>query len=316
MATGIKRNDVYRIVTDQVMDLLRKGTVPWHKPWAEASPRNVLSGKPYRGMNVWLLCASAFHGGYKSPWWLTYRQAEELGEYVRKGEKSSLVVFWKWLLEKPRDTGPAEEPDSAPKHYAMLRYYRVFNLEQCDMPADKLPARVREWGKNRPQVDPIAECEAVVTGMPNPPKVEYGHPGAAYHPAADTVTMPDRQMFDGAEEHYSTLFHELTHSTGHATRLDRASITDACRFGSTNYSKEELVAEMGAAFLCATLGIQNKTVDNSAAYIAHWLEKLANDARLVVNAGQAGQHAADYILNAHEPEEETADGAALTGALD
>jgi antirestriction protein ArdC len=268
-------------------------------------------------MNVWLLCASSFRGGYRSPWWLTYRQAEELGGHVRKGEKSSLVVFWRWLERKQDEqdgAAEAQETQETPKRFPVLRYYRVFNLEQCEIPAEKLPARVREWGKGRPQVNPIAECEAVVAGMPNPPKIEYGHPGAAYHPAADTVTMPGRQMFDGAAEHYSTLFHELTHSTGHAQRLNRTSIADACRFGSTNYSKEELVAEMGAAFLCATTGIENKTVDNSAAYIAHWLEKLANDPRLVVNAGQAAQHAADYILAAGADDSDPDGAVALASA--
>jgi antirestriction protein ArdC len=134
--------------------------------------------------------------------------------------------------------------------------------------------------------------------MPQPPAIQHGQSKAYYQPAADTVTMPARQLFPQPEHYYSVLFHELTHSTGHPSRLDRATLRDLLAFGDTNYSKEELVAEMGAAYLCGVAGISNETVNNSAAYIQGWLSKLRNDSRLLIQAAAQAQKAADFILGA------------------
>jgi antirestriction protein ArdC len=170
-----------------------------------------------------------------------------------------------------------------------IRYYKLFNVEQCD--GVELPAL-----ENR-SVDPIAEAEVVVASMPNPPGIAFdGGAQAFYLPHLDSVHLPKRESFDSAGELYSTLFHELAHSTGHPSRLDRPALAEMAPFGSETYSREELVAEFGAAFLCAHAGIE-ATVDNSAAYIAGWLKKLRSDPRLVIIAASQGQRAADYILN-------------------
>ena len=272
---------VYDIVTDRVLSLLEHGTVPWHRPWVGGEPpRNLASGKPYRGINPFLLAST----GYASPYWLSYRQAESRGGNVRKGEKSTLVVFWKlWDRET---TDAAGEKSS--KRLPILRYYRVFNAEQCD----GIDAPALETA----DFEPIARCESVVSDMPNPPTFTNGEPRAFYRPLTDTVNMPNRDLFASTPEYYSTLFHELAHSTGHVSRLRRSGIDDLQPFGSADYSREELVAEMGAAFLCGHCAIESATLDNSAAYINGWLRRLRSDPKLVVQAAGLAQRAADCIL--------------------
>jgi antirestriction protein ArdC len=172
-------------------------------------------------------------------------------------------------------------------------------VAQCDglriQPAD--PA------ENKPQPQPIETCERVVDAWHGKPRIGQGGDGASYNKALDFIQMPERICFDNMEAYYSTLFHELTHSTGHPARLNRSSLTDFERFGDQNYSREELVAEMGAAFLCGITGIQNKTIDSSAAYLANWLHVLKNDSRLVLVAASQAQKAADFILT--QPQEAT-----------
>lgn len=272
----------YNIITERILALLESGTVPWHKPWAspEAMPRNLVSKKPYRGINVMLLhCA-----GYASPYWLSYQQAREKGGHVRRGERGCPVVFWKWLETEDRATG---ELRSVP----LLRYYTVFNVAQCDgvsAPATNAPQRPHT---------PIEAAETIVARMPARPPIDHGHEGASYSPRLDRVAMPQPELFHSAEGYYATLFHELTHATGHASRLHRKEIADTViRFGSTDYSKEELVAEMGAAFLAGQAGISEPLIENSAAYIDGWLSRLRKDPKLVVHAAAQAQKAADFIL--------------------
>lgn len=283
MAKGV---DVYQIVTDRVIGLVEEAIaagepLPWQRPWTGlgGAPANLLSKKAYRGINVFLLGAAR----YASPWWVTYRQASELGGQVRKGEKSSPVVFYKAF----------EDDDGDKKRtWGMLRYYSVFNVGQCD----GLEGKVPQVDSPIMGFDPIEACEALVAGYFGKPDVQHGWVGASYSPRLDIVKMPDRERFVSVEGYYSTLFHELVHSTGHETRLAREGVTDVCPFGTTNYSKEELVAEMGAAMLCGFAGIENKTVDNSAVYVAHWLERLRNDRRMLVVAAGLAQKAVDRII--------------------
>jgi antirestriction protein ArdC len=277
--------DVYSIITARITDQLANGTVPWHRPWKSGgpagAPRNLSSGKPYRGVNVFLLSSL----GYTSPYFVTYRQAVERGGHVRKGEHGAPVVFWKWL-----ETTAPEGDGSAADRRAMLRYYTVFNVSQCDgLDAPAVPTMAAD-------VAPIESAERIVAAMLDAPGIVHGGDRACYSPTFDRVAMPARTTFDGPEAYYSTLFHELTHSTGHASRLNRPTLMDLCPFGSTNYSKEELVAEMGAAYLCAFSGIENRTIDNSAAYIASWLRRLKDDTRLVVHAAAQAQRAVDFIM--------------------
>jgi antirestriction protein ArdC len=273
------RGSVYEIVTARILEQLEKGVVPWRKPWRAEMPCNLISGKLYRGLNVFLLASQ----GYGSRYWLTYRQAEKLGGYVRKGERSALVTFWHIGEEKTRIGQDGSIEKTQP---FLLRYYNVFNLEQTE--GIDIP-RV----STAPAMAPIDRCEALVAGMPNPPRREQSD-RAWYRPSTDTVGMPALGLFDSSEEYYSTLFHEMTHSTGHVSRVGREGIQQLNTFGDDSYSLEELVAEMGAAMLCGVCGIQT-TFENSAAYLQSWITRLRSDSRLLISAASAAQKAADFI---------------------
>ena len=298
MATVTReRIDVYEHVTDRIVEQLEAGTVPWRKTWASMGgvPRNLTSKKRYRGVNLFLLSLS----GYESPYWLTFKQALDMGGHVKRGEKSTLVVFWRMLEVIDRETG---KPVKVP----MLRHYRVFNSAQCELGNKQPEAELPQH-----DVDPIAACEAVVDAMPRRPAIEHGGGQPCYVPSLDVVRMPERSRFETAEAYHATMFHELSHATGHKSRLDRAGITELAAFGSATYSREELVAEMGAAFLCAHTGIENATIENSAAYIAGWLKQLRNDKKLVVQAAGQAQRAADFILGTTFGEESGNESEAL-----
>ena len=278
----------YDVITDRILEKLRDGVVPWHKPWnaAEGAPKNLISKKPYHGVNVFML---GCQGG--SPWWLTYKQAQALGGQVRKGERGTPIVFWKTFED--------ENEDGTVDKCWMLRYSTVFNLNQIDgIEAPKI-----EGAPEPKTVEPLAAAETLVADMPGCPEIKHGGSRACYSPSSDEVRMPERDSFDGSKEYYSTLFHELVHSTGHESRLSRAGVTSATFFGSADYSREELVAEMGAAFLCGEVGIENRTIDNSAAYIASWMKRLHEDSTLVVIAAAQGSKAAKFILGEQQAEE-------------
>jgi antirestriction protein ArdC len=284
--------DIYAMVTDKIISLLEKGVVPWRRPWTSTGlPRNLVSKKPYRGVNVFLLSASK----YVSPFWLTMRQANELGGHIRKGEESTAVVFWKIEdAKRSAEDLDAEETEKKTRRRFLLRFYRVWNLEQCDLPQsvlDKLPKI------DTHQHDPIEAVEKIIAAMPNPPKIVRRGSKAFYSPLTDRITLPPRELFISAEEEAATETHELIHSVGHEKRLAREGICEAAPFGSPVYSKEELCAELGAAFLCAEAGISNAVIDNQASYVANWLKKLRDDRKLVIHAAAQAQRAADFILN-------------------
>ena len=295
--TTPEHRDVYSIVTEQVITALETGTVPWHKPWSAeiGLPRNLSSGKAYRGINPFLLgCAQAAHG-FESPYWLTYKQASERGGHVRKGETSSLVVFWKRLdpvkVRKVRDDETGELIEMAsPGASMVLRYYNVFSVEQCEeIEYPRTKTARHDW-------EPLEECDTIARDyLRLGPQLVEGGLRAAYSPSMDNLFMPDRDRFESAAGYFSTLFHEMTHSTGHAKRLARKDLLESHGFGDASYSREELVAEMGAAMLCGVVGIEQLTVPNSAAYVASWLDKLQGDKRLVVTAAAQAQKAADLI---------------------
>jgi antirestriction protein ArdC len=204
--------------------------------------------------------------------------------------KSTLIVFWK--IDQKEELAQESGEEKSQRRF-LLRYYRAFNLEQCDLPQgviDKLP-KVETH-----EHDPIDEAELIVANMPQRPALETAGAKAFYNSLTDRVTMSARELFTTAEEYYATLLHELTHSTGHPTRLGRETITEAAPFGSATYSKEELCAEMGSAFLCAEAGISRAVIENQAAYVAGWLSKLREDRKLLVHAAAQAQKAADFIL--------------------
>lgn len=304
-ATATERRDIYSEVTDTIVAALEQGTIPWHRPWSAAEqslPVSVSTGKLYRGINPFLLQLAGQTKGYASPWWGTFKALQERGGSVRKGEKGTLVVFWKRLVVA---TTPEERAATGKdkKAIPMLRHYNVFNAEQADGMPEKYAAQKIDHG---PDFDPITAAEVIADGYKGGPVV-YQHEGGArafYRPSTDAVHMPARWQFDGAEEYYSTLFHELTHSTGHSSRLNRPTLLESHSFGDANYSREELVAEMGAAMLAGVAGIHQTTVPNSAAYVAGWLKALRGDKKLVVSAGGQAQRAADHILGVTYSEDE------------
>jgi antirestriction protein ArdC len=290
--------DTYAIVTEKIINLLEQGIVPWRRPWsATGLPCNLVSKKPYRGVNLLLLSATK----YISPLWLTMKQANELGGLVRKGERSQIVVFWKvdQIAKAETETDPEKDAaDGKSRPRFVLRYYRLFNLEQCELPQavlDKLPKIETH------QHDPIEAAERIIAGMPNPPEIQYAGSKAYYSPITDRITLPPRELFISAEEFSATKIHECVHSTGSQKRLNRESIADAAPFGSATYVAEELVAETGAAFLCAEAGISPAVVENQAAYIQGWLGKIRSDKRLVIMAAAQAQKATDFILNRIAP---------------
>lgn len=283
---------VYEMVTERVLALLDEGTVPWRKPWATEGHRNLISKRAYRGINVFLLSAS----GYESPWWLTYKQAKQVGAHVRRGEKSSIVVFWKWI-EKRTENEDGEADDV--KRFPILRYYRVFNVEQIEVPDGVISKlidskAIPEWPTQvADDLEPCAAADAMVNAMPDAPPITYGGDSAYYVPSLDAVTVPELSRFNSVAAFTSTRFHELVHATGHKSRTGR--VKDWTGFGSEPYAQEELVAEMGAAMLNAICGLFDETADNAAAYIEGWRSKISKDPKLVVMAAAQAQKAADWI---------------------
>jgi antirestriction protein ArdC len=269
----------YDRITERIVSLLEQGTVPWHKPWQVAAglPRNLVTQKPYSGINTFLLMSM----GYESPHWLTFRQAIQLGGTVKKGEKSCPVVFWKLMEVTDTESGETEK-------IPFLRLYHVFNAVQC------------EGLKNEPTAEEtsftVSKPAEIVAKMPQPPAVKHGMTQAFYSPSNDTVGLPERRRFDTEDAYHATLFHELVHSTGHEKRLKRQSITERNGYGSDPYCKEELIAELGSAFLCGQSGIVERTIDSSAAYLESWLKRLKEDKTLIVYAAAQAQKAADFIL--------------------
>lgn len=313
MTKSTKKIDVYEMVQERILSALDAGTIPWQKPWKGGDgPANLRSKKLYRGINVFLLGYAALLKGYGSRYWVTFKQAKELAEKqnpeplemrqtksgevpyhggVRKGEKSTVVVFWKFIDKKEKGKVIRDERTGKPVKIPLLRYYNVFNLDQCDGITDPDSLNPGE------EFEPIHNCEQVVDNMPKRPETSHGGDRACYYPTADTVHVPKPESFDSPEHYYCTLFHEYGHSTGHKSRLNRDGIEQFNGFGTHEYSKEELIAEMCAAMLCGVCGIEGKVIENSASYIDHWRKKISEDKRLVVTAAGAAQRAADFILD-------------------
>ena len=303
MTTKRETKDVYEIIREKIVTSLESGTIPWQKPWNSKAQVNAISKRPYSGINVFLLPRT-----YADNRWVTYKQAGDLGGNVRKGEKSSMVVFW--MLMKKEDESGKE------KTIPLLRYYNVFNVEQCEnlTKLSALEPTVTASGS----LDRIETADAIIAAMPNAPRIYHSQTDRAfYSPSADSVHLPPRETFKSVDAYYATKFHELTHSTGHRSRLDRFTEEEQTFvFRSDTYSKEELTAEFGSAFLCGLAGIDNTDVlENSAAYINNWLSAIKGaDKRMLVQAASKAQKAADYIIAATETEEGDDESPAPSGA--
>ena len=292
--TGNTKNDVYAIVNQKIIEQLEKGTVPWLQPWTDAGlPKNAVSGKSYRGINIMLLGCM----GYANNSFLTFKQLTDIGAKVKKGEKGHMVVFWN-VAEKEQPATDSSEQEKNQKKQTMLRYYIVFNVSQCEnIPEKFLSTEDRETTE-------IPTCEFVVDNMPQRPAIKFKEQKAYYSPSQDFVNMPKKKSFNSDNAYYSTLFHELVHSTGHEKRLNRQSLVNNAKFGSETYSLEELVAEIGTCYLQSHTGITSQ-FEQSSAYIQGWLQRLKNDKRFIFIASNQAQKAIDFILNHKDLEEST-----------
>lgn len=288
------RTDLYREVTSRIVAELEAGRFPWVQPWkaggavAPGRPRNALTGRPYSGINVLILWATVIERGYPSQSWLTFRQAIAAGGCVRKGERGTTVVYSDRFTPESEKARTAESGDD-PRQVAFLKRFTVFNVAQCEglregLAADPVPL------PDECEV-PLAEAVIAASGI----AFQIGGSRAFYAPGPDLVVVPPQAAFFDSINYYRTCLHELTHATGHSTRLAR-DLANA--FGSEGYAREELVAELGSAFLCAALGIV-PTVRH-ADYLASWLDVLRGDARAIFRAASAASKAADWLLARHQ----------------
>lgn len=279
--------DIYEKVTNLFIEKIEQGISPWRKTWAGDAPRNYFTGKEYRGINLFLLALSP----YDVPYFCTFNQAKAHGGRVRKGAKSLPVVYWN-VIESKTETVSRPDGTQEPKKNAFIKYFNVFNISDVEGIDFTLPELTRQDN------EPITVCESIVANMPQAPAIRSTDlSGAYYSPLADYVNMPSLERFDSSADYYAVLFHELVHSTGHRSRLSREGVTQLTRFGSTNYSKEELIAELGASFLYTLAGIANAQIlDNSAAYLKGWLKPLRNDKKLIFWAAKEAQKAVKFMI--------------------
>ena len=272
--------DLYQEITDRIMAQMEEGVIPWHKPWISGKAISRTTGKPYSLLNQMLLGRP---GEY-----LTFKQCQDAGGKMKKGEKASIVVFWKWIETEDEETGEKKE-------VPFLRYYNVFHIDQCEGITAKHAAET-----TLPDgAEPIVAAQEIIHDYLDREGVKLSHhegDRAFYRPGTDEIVLPIRKQFVSTAEYYGTAFHELTHSTGHEKRLNR--LNQAAFFGTEDYSKEELIAEIGAAALVNHCGIEtSSSFRNSAAYLQNWLQVLRNDKRFIVSAAGKAEKAVQFILN-------------------
>jgi antirestriction protein ArdC len=289
-AAAADKKDVYTRVTERIIADLEQGVRTWLKPWHSEHAAGRITrplrhnGTPYRGMNILLLWGEAVAKGYAAPIWMTYKQAQELGANVRKGEHGSLVVYANSISK----TETNEAGEDIEREIPFMKGYTVFNVEQVD----GLPAHYYAQPVNPlPLSERIDAADAFMTATGA--TIQHGGNSAFYAPARDIIQLPPFEAFKDKESYYATALHELTHWVKHKSRLDRDF--SAKRFGDTGYAREELVAELGAAFLCADLGITPEIRDDHAAYLGHWLNVLKEDKRAIFSAAAHAQRASDYL---------------------
>ena len=271
--------DLYQEVTDKILAQMEQGTAPWVRPWSGTEggmPFNAVSGKAYRGINTMMLWAPA---GADGNGWMTYKQASDIGAQVRKGEKGSMIVFFKpWAVTDKND------PESKSKMIPILRSFTVFHTSQIDnVPEKYMPKPVNQLA----EPERIERAEKLLSQA----VINHGGDRAYYRPSTDSIQLPQIAQFESVAAYYATALHELTHWTGIKGRCEREY---GKRFGDSAYAREELVAEMGAAFLCAHAGIEGRM--QHAEYLANWIQVLKNDKRAIVVAAGAAQKAADFVM--------------------
>lgn len=286
-------SDVYELVTSKIIERLEAGVIPWRKCWTSGRAKSLTTGREYRGINSVLLGMSE----YSSRYWVTFRQAKKLGGSVQRGEKATPVVYWHWRTPEEMAKLQAEGKAASPAPcYPFLSC--VFNLDQTEgveRPADDVPAAKH---------DALREAERIIDAMPKRPEIRHGASfNPCYDATLDMVLMPNKGQFENAEGYFAALHHEIVHSTGHPSRLNRFEKRGG-ESREERYGFEELVAELGAAFLSASSGLDNSSrLDDASAYVAGWLKALRSDRKLLMQAASAAQKAADFILGKAEEEE-------------
>ena len=288
----MKTKDIYQTVTNNILATMEKGIIPWRKPFNSSFssiPVNFSTEKAYRGINVFLLNMACLQVGYPTNAWLTFNQARQLGSNVKKGQKSEIILFWKPTLIREQSVSQDGEITESTKEVYIARIYYVFNIDQCE--------GIDKESEIQTSIPRIESCDQVYANYPEvKPQVNLGLK-AMYTPKLDQIRIPNHHDFISTSDYYATLFHELVHSTGHVTRLNREGIAAAQLSDVIRYSKEELIAEMGASFLSALIGIENpELTNNAAAYVQSWLEVFKQDKTMVVKAASQAQEAVDFIL--------------------
>jgi antirestriction protein ArdC len=297
------RTDIYQRITDQIVSELEKGVRPWMRPWnAEHAAGRITrplrgNGVPYNGINVLMLWSAAMTKGYAAPIWMTFKQALELKAYVRKGEEGSLVVYADRLIRTETDAATGEE---AKRAIPFMKGYTVFNVEQIE----GLPEHF--YAKPAPRTETVQRIERAESFFAaTRAEIVHGCNRACYFPTLDRITMPCIEYFKDAEAYYATRAHETTHWTRHPSRLDRDF--GRKRFGDEGYAMEELVAELGSAFLSADLDLTPEVREDHAAYIASWIKVLKDDKRAIFAAASHAQRAADFLHGLQKSTPVTAD---------
>lgn len=283
----MKNDFIYDEVNKKIFEQLEKGEVPWRKPWKSDFPINLASKRHYEGFNVWILLYEQEKHDYKSNVWASFKQISSAGGSVKKGEKATMVIYWK-ILEFESATKRDKNGKPKIEKVPLLRYYYVFNLDQTKGIDYKTIVKEKEVNLS---------AEKIIKKYKKQVKFLEGGDRAFYSPTLDYIQLPLRKNFLSDNEYYATNFHEMTHSTSHATRLNRDIAQVDFHFGDQLYSKEELVAEMGSAYLCAKTKILPAVITNTGAYIQSWLKALKNDKTLLVSASGKAQKAVNYILD-------------------
>jgi len=286
----------YDHITETIIKALEAGNVVWQKPWKSSRPANAITGKAYRGINPFLLAIAGMN--YSDHRWLTFKQALELGGNVKKGEHGTWITFSSPTVKKDANGDVVGK-------YWLMKAYKVFNVEQCEN-LDKLATLESIMNANA-ETDPNIVAEEIWAKYADAPEILWGSE-AFYTPSTDKITMPKREKFSSNAHFYATLFHEGAHSTGHASRLSRNSVTESDGFAGQLYSAEELIAEFSSAFLCDEAGLEMPTRENTVAYLQSWIKALNDDKTMLVKAAAAAQKVADYMLgvSAKSDEEDTA----------
>jgi len=291
------REDLYQRVTNDIVAELEKGVAPWVRPWKTldvrfgGGPFNGYTDRGYRGVNVWLLQIAAAKKGYQDPRWFTYRQAQAMGGHVKRGEESTVVIFWKQISFTEEDS---KRGVTAEKKVPLLRRYAVFNAEQCDG-VEALPGR-------QAKAPALRYLEAQALFERHGVDVRVGGDQAFFSRTLDYIQMPPLQAFESEEYYWAAMLHELTHWTGHKARLNR---DQEHPYGSSAYAAEELVAELGSALLCASLGVEGRL--RHPEYLATWLAWLQQDKRAIFKASSLAQAASDFVLDRKEEQPESSD---------